>query len=122
MAERRAVNKWYPPDWNPSMGSVNQYWGQHPLRERARKLKEGILIVRFEMPFNIWCGGCEKHIAMGVRFNAEKKKVGHYHSTPIWNFSMTCHMCSHRFEIQTDPKVRSGTDELTCCKKIKLLN
>jgi coiled-coil domain-containing protein 130 len=107
MAERRATNKWYPPDWDPSMGSVNQYWGQHPLRERAKKLKEGILVVRFEMPFNIWCGGCHQHIAMGVRFNAEKKKVGYYHSTPIWDFSMTCHMCSHRFNIQTDPKVKS---------------
>jgi coiled-coil domain-containing protein 130 len=28
----------------------------------------GILIIRFEMPFNIWCNGCGNHIGMGVRW------------------------------------------------------
>ncbi|KAI8809572.1 CWC16 protein, partial [Cladochytrium replicatum] len=104
MAERRATNKYYPPEWDPSKGSINTFVGQHPLRERARKLDQGILIVRFELPYNIWCDGCGKHIGMGVRFNAEKKKVGMYYSTPILSFRMKCHLCSHWFEIQTDPK------------------
>ena len=38
---------------------------------------------RFEMPFNIWCGGCNSMIAKGVRFNAEKKQVGNYYSTKV---------------------------------------
>lgn len=104
MAERRAQSKYYPPDWDPSKGSVNTFVGQHPLRDRARKLGEGILIVRFELPFNIWCGGCNAHIALGVRFNAEKKQIGKYYSTPILSFRMKCHLCSNWFEIQTDPK------------------
>ncbi|KAF9439261.1 hypothetical protein BGZ76_007462 [Entomortierella beljakovae] len=41
---------------------------------------------------------------MGVRFNAEKKKIGNYYSTPILSFRMKCHLCSNWFEIQTDPK------------------
>lgn len=53
-----------------------QFNGQHPLRDRAKKLGEGILIIRFEMPFNVWCGKCNHLIGKGVRFNAEKK-VGH---------------------------------------------
>ncbi|KAI7757536.1 hypothetical protein M8C21_017082 [Ambrosia artemisiifolia] len=32
----------------------------------------------FEMPFNIWCGGCSSMIAKGVMFHAEKKQVGNY--------------------------------------------
>jgi hypothetical protein len=28
--------------------------GKHALGDRARKLDQGILIVRFELPFNIW--------------------------------------------------------------------
>ncbi|PVU87315.1 hypothetical protein BB560_006509, partial [Smittium megazygosporum] len=63
MAERKAQNKYYPPDWDPSKGSINKYVGQHPLRDRARKLDKGILIIRFEMPFNIWCGNCKAMIA-----------------------------------------------------------
>ncbi|PVU88491.1 hypothetical protein BB559_005550 [Furculomyces boomerangus] len=104
MAERKAVNKYYPPEWDPSKGSINTFVGQHPLRDRARKLGLGILIVRFEMPFNIWCGGCKSMIATGIRFNAEKKQIGNYYSTPIWSFRMKCRFCSHWFEIHTDPK------------------
>jgi len=48
MAERKATNKYYPPDWTPDKGSINKYVGQHPLRDRARKLDQGILIIRSE--------------------------------------------------------------------------
>ena len=57
----------------------------------------------------VWsCSGtCNNHIGMGVRYNAEKKKIGNYYSTPIFSFRCKCHLCSGWFEIQTDPKVRS---------------
>jgi len=104
MAERKATNKYYPPDWDPSKGSINTYVGQHPLRERAKKLHLGIMVVRFEMPFNMWCGTCEAHIGMGVRYNAEKKAIGNYFSTRIFQFRMRCHLCSGWIEIHTDPE------------------
>nr|CAG8562362.1 5062_t:CDS:10 [Entrophospora candida] len=97
-------NKYYPPDWEPEKGSVNKFVGKHPLGDRARKIDQGILIVRFELPYNIWCEGCGKHVGKGVRYNAEKKKVGNYYSTPIYSFRMRCHLCDNWIEIQTDPK------------------
>lgn len=104
MGERKGVNKYYPPDFNPEKhGSLNRYHHSHPLRERARKLSQGILIIRFEMPYNIWCDGCKNHIGMGVRYNAEKKKVGNYYTTPIYRFRMKCHLCVNYIEMQTDP-------------------
>ncbi|KAK1342647.1 hypothetical protein QTO34_015413 [Cnephaeus nilssonii] len=104
MGERKGVNKYYPPDFNPEKhGSLNRYHNSHPLRERARKLSQGILIIRFEMPYNIWCDGCKNHIGMGVRYNAEKKKVGNYYTTPIYRFRMKCHLCINYIEMQTDP-------------------
>lgn len=106
MAERKAVNKYYPPGWDPSKGSVNKYQNSHPLRERARKLDQGILVIRFELPFNIWCNGCANHVGMGVRYNAEKSKTGMYYTTPIYKFRMKCHLCDNHFEIQTDPANR----------------
>ena len=41
---------------------------------------------------------------MGVRYNAEKQKVGNYYTTPIYKFRMKCHLCDQYFEIRTDPK------------------
>jgi len=104
MAERKATNKYYPPEWSPSKGSLNSFRGQHPLRKRARKLSEGILVIRFEMPFNVWCLGCKRHIAKGVRFNAEKMRTGAYFSTPIYQFSFKCPSCAHRIVVRTDPQ------------------
>lgn len=104
MAERKATNKYYPPDWNPAEGSINKRSHSHHLRARAKKLDQGILVVRFELPFNVWCLGCQNHVGMGVRYNAEKSKTGAYYSTPIYTFRMKCHLCDNYFEIQTDPK------------------
>ena len=66
---------------------------------------------RFEMPYNIWCNGCGKHIGMGVRYNAEKSKAGNYYTTPIWQFRMKCHLCDQYFVIKTDPAVSVAN----CC-------
>lgn len=62
------------------------------------------------MPYNIWCDGCGNHIGMGVRYNAEKKKVGMYYTTPIYQFRMKCHLCNNHFEMKTDPQV-----SCVCC-------
>ncbi|XP_050225680.1 uncharacterized protein LOC126675130 [Mercurialis annua] len=104
LAAARADNFYYPPEWTPKQGGLNKFHGQHALRERAKKIDQGILVIRFEMPYNIWCGGCNSMIAKGVRFNAEKKQVGNYYSTKIWSFSMKAACCKQEIVIQTDPK------------------
>lgn len=107
MGERKGTNKYYPPDYDPKAGGLNKWQGTHALRERARKIHMGIIIIRFEMPYNIWCEGCNNHIGMGVRYNAEKTKVGMYYSTPVYQFKMKCHLCDNHFVIKTDPAVSS---------------
>jgi coiled-coil domain-containing protein 130 len=86
--------------------SGNQLHGKHALGARANKISQGILTVRFEMPYPIWCTHCPKPtiIGQGVRFNAEKKKVGNYHSSPIFSFRMKHVACGGWIEIRTDPK------------------
>lgn len=106
LAAARADNFYNPPDWDPAKESRNSYNKSNgALGKRANKLKsDGILIIRFEMPFPVWCGGCNHLIGKGVRFNAEKKKVGMYHSTTIWSFRMKSPCCHHDIEVHTDPK------------------
>jgi coiled-coil domain-containing protein 130 len=40
-----------------------------------------------------------------VRFNAEKKSIGKYHSTAVYSFRMLSTCCATAIEIHTDPKV-----------------
>ncbi|EXJ69207.1 uncharacterized protein A1O5_07243 [Cladophialophora psammophila CBS 110553] len=101
------MGRYVPPDLE-GVVSFNTASGKgHALGSRARKLKtEGILIVRFECPFAIWCTHCrpEQIIGQGVRFNAEKKRVGNYFSTPIWSFRFKHAACGGWLEVRTDPK------------------
>lgn len=103
MGERKGQNKYYPPDYNPNSGGLNAFLGTHALRERAKKIHLGIIIIRFEMPYNIWCDGCNNHIGMGVRYNAEKTKIGMYYTTAVFQFRMKCHLCDNYIEMKTDP-------------------
>ena len=122
LAAARADNFYHPPDWDPrrqsraeASGAVG--WKAHPLRERAKKLaSEGVLVIRFEMPFDVRCSHCGNRIAKGVRFDAEKKCVGKYLSTKIWSFRMLCAAedgttrtarqlsGAHHIEVRTDPQ------------------
>ncbi|KAL5334478.1 CWC16 protein [Aspergillus crustosus] len=98
------MGRYMPPDQEgqPTFNSTKS----HPLGARARHLQtKGALTVRFEMPFATWCTTCspEAIIGQGVRFNAEKKKVGNYYSTPIWAFRFKHTTCGGWIEIRTDP-------------------
>ncbi|CRG90794.1 Coiled-coil domain-containing protein 130 [Talaromyces islandicus] len=101
------MGRYVPPD-QEGLTTGNKLAGKHALGARARHLQtRGALIVRFEMPFAIWCTNCKPHetiIGQGVRFNAEKKKVDSYYSTPIYSFRMKHTACGGWIEIRTDPK------------------
>lgn len=125
------MGRYVPPDAEGLL-TTNQASGKgHALGARASRLKsEGILTVRFEMPFAVWCDTCggggggssnsnstedpEKNpqkkqkppvlIGQGVRFNAEKKKIGTYYSSPVYSFRMRHAACGGVLEIHTDPK------------------
>lgn len=92
LAAARADNYYYPKSWDPSKvfnilyinypnktnkfpkGSLNKYQNSHPLGKRAKKIDQGILVIRYETPFHIRCKKCNEMIGKGVRFNAEKKQ------------------------------------------------
>ena len=78
----------------------------HVKRAPGTLRANGSQTVRFEMPFAVWCHTCTPHaiIGQGVRFNAEKKKVGYYYSTPIWQFRMKHAACGGWIEIKTEPR------------------
>ena len=48
---------------------------------------------------------CACVFCAGIRFNAEKKRIGSFHSTSIYSFAMKCLFCSGQIVIETDPEV-----------------
>jgi hypothetical protein len=59
--------------------------------------------VRYETPFHVKCEKCQQQIAKGVRFNANKRAIGKFHSTTILEFSFNC-KCGNRIKVETDPE------------------
>ena len=90
--------------WNYRFSLFVVLYGKHTMFRLAKKTYHvwsffwnGLLLTiscplyRFEMPFNIWCGGCNSMIGKGVRFNAEKQQVGNYYSTKVkYYLSIQC--------------------------------
>lgn len=78
MAAARADNFYYPKDWDPSKGSLTNFYkskrsnGEHEPKFSGVKNPNKI---RFEMMFNVRCLQCQNSIGKGVRFNAHKKCV-----------------------------------------------
>ena len=101
LAASRADNFYHPPDWDPQKISRDRYQGS-----KGSNQWEQFGVIRFEMPYNIWCGGCQKHIRKGTRFNAKKLDAGKYFSTKIFEFHMKCACCPQKIVIRTDPKNR----------------
>ncbi|KAK4179419.1 CWC16 protein [Triangularia setosa] len=101
------MGRYVPPDLE-GLVTGNTLNRKHPLGSRASKLaSHGLLTVRFEMPFPIWCASCSQPtlIPQGVRFNASKSKTGSfYHTTPIYSFTIRHTACGGTIVIQTDPK------------------
>ncbi|KAF4976167.1 hypothetical protein FZEAL_7125 [Fusarium zealandicum] len=97
------MGRYVPPDVEGTT-SGNRLHGKHALGSRASK--PGALTVRFELPFAVWCSTCPRPtvIGQGVRFNAAKRRVGSYHSTPVWSFRFRHADCGGEIEVRTDPR------------------
>ncbi|KAI0386325.1 DUF455 domain protein [Hypomontagnella monticulosa] len=95
------MGRYVPPDVEGTT-SGNKLHKKRPPGFSANGAQQTI---RFEMPFAVWCAHCPKPtlIGQGVRFNATKRKVGAYHSTPIFAFRMRHADCGGDIEIRTDP-------------------
>lgn len=100
------MGKYVPPEHEGTV-SGNKLHKKHALGARAAKLRtEGILVVRFEVPYAIWCATCPQPtiVGQGVRFNAEKRRAGQYYTTPIWSFRFRHAACGGIIEMRTDPQ------------------
>ena len=92
---------YFPPEYD---GRV--HGGLSKFNTGSRGNNQAMLkgIIRFELPLDGVCVGCQAYIKRGSRFNAKKEKAGMYFTTTIWSFHMKCELCRHDFVIKTDPQ------------------
>ncbi|KAL3659456.1 hypothetical protein V7S43_015448 [Phytophthora oleae] len=94
MGERKVLNKYFPPDFDPS------------LVPRRKKPKNEQIEVRMMLPFSIQCATCGEYMYRGKKFNSRKEEVleENYHGIRIYRFYIKCITCSSEITFKTDPK------------------
>ncbi|KAJ1930359.1 Pre-mRNA-splicing factor cwf16 [Tieghemiomyces parasiticus] len=94
MSERKVLNKYFPPDFDPSKVP------------RSKKPKVEQHKVRLMAPFSMRCNTCGEYIAAHKKFNARKETVHgeKYLSIQIFRFYIRCPRCAAEITFKTDPE------------------
>lgn len=94
MSERKVLNKYYPPDFDPSK------------IPRMKLAKNRQYTVRLMAPFNMRCATCGEYIYKGKKFNARKEDVEgeDYLGIRIFRFYIKCTRCLQEISFRTDPR------------------
>ncbi|KAJ2706075.1 Pre-mRNA-splicing factor cwf16 [Coemansia sp. IMI 203386] len=94
MAERKVLNKYFPPDFDPAK------------IPRLRLGKNRQIKVRLMSPFSMRCETCGQWIGKGTKFNARKEPIEgeKFHSIQIYRFYIRCQRCAAEITFKTDPE------------------
>jgi len=101
MSERKVLNKYFPPDFDPELISRRK----HPRNSQQ--------VVRLMAPFSMRCNTCGEYVYKGKKFNARKETVDgeDYLGIKIFRFYIKCTLCSAEITFKTDPKNTDYTAE-----------
>ncbi|CAD5111126.1 DgyrCDS465 [Dimorphilus gyrociliatus] len=94
MAERKVLNKNYPPEFDPSK------------LPRVRRERNAVFEIRIMAPFNMRCNNCGEYIYKGKKFNSRKEDVPNerYLDLYIYRFYIKCPRCVSEIAFKTDPE------------------
>ncbi|KAF4556566.1 Pre-mRNA-splicing factor cwf16-like protein [Elsinoe fawcettii] len=96
MSERKVLQKYFPPDWDPS--KIARVKGPKSTGPKVQT-------VRLMAPFSMKCTVCGEYIYKGRKFNARKETTDmKYYNITIYRFYIKCTRCSGEITFRTDPK------------------
>lgn len=100
MSERKAINKYYPPDYDPSKVV------------KKKKNSNQTIKIRMMAPYSMRCTRCNEYIAERRSFNARKEVTGErYLNIKIVRFYITCPGCNNTITFKTNPAEAGYTPE-----------
>jgi len=96
MSERKVLNKYYPPDFDPSKIPKCKIPGG----------RNKTFVIRLMAPCNMRCTTCGEYIYKGRKFNARKEDVEDmdYLGLRIYRFYIKCTACVSEICFRTDPE------------------
>ena len=94
MSERKVLNKYYPPDFDPS---------KIPRNKDGPRNKT--FVIRTMAPCNMRCTTCGEYIYKGRKFNSRKEDVDdmNHLGLRIYRFYIKCTSCLSEISFRTDP-------------------
>jgi hypothetical protein len=94
MSERKVINKYIPPNFDPKLIPKNKL------------PKDRQYVVRLMAPFSMQCDTCKEYIYKGRKFNARKETVSgeRYLTFDIYRFYIRCPTCASEITFKTDPE------------------
>jgi len=93
MSERKVLNKYYPPDFDPSK------------IPRNKEPRNKTFVIRLMAPCNMRCTTCGEYIYKGRKFNSRKEDVDdmNHLGLRIYRFYIKCTACLSEISFRTDP-------------------
>jgi Zn finger protein HypA/HybF involved in hydrogenase expression len=94
MGERKVLNRYIPPDFDPSI--IPKF-----KREKGRMIE-----VRMMLPFSLRCNTCGEYMYRGKKFNSKTERIqdDDYLGIRKLRFYIKCSHCSAEITFKTDPK------------------
>ncbi|KAF7457795.1 CWC16 protein [Cryptosporidium felis] len=107
MSERKVINRYFPPDFDPKKLEENKkLFKKIKPRKNCGIRKKKFLNIRMLYPFTVKCDGCNLYHYVGTKFNSKVEKIQNesYLGIPIWRFYGRCTQCGNTIVFKTDPK------------------
>ncbi len=94
MSERKVINKWIDPEFDPSKVDIEK----KPERNSCR--------IRMMLPMTVKCLNCNNYMGVGKKYNMIIEKVldEDYLGVKIYRFYYKCDSCFKEVTFKTDPK------------------
>lgn len=94
MGERKVLNNYIPPDFDPS------------IIPKFKRDRDRLIEVRMMLPFSLRCNTCGEYMYRGKKFNSKKEDIKGetYMGIKIIRFYIKCSVCSAEITFKTDPK------------------
>jgi len=109
MGERKVLNKYFPPDFDPAL---------IPRRKRA---KNNEMKIRMMLPFSLRCETCGEYMYRGKKFNSRKEDVPEeaYLGIMVFRFYIRCTRCNAEITFKTDPQNSDYSAEHGCARNFE---